>query len=508
MTLAALAYDDDEMQLAADLSHFYADPLGFVMYAFPWSSDPSLKVVELPEPWASKFNCKYGPDRWACEFLEDLSGLVRARRFNGVDAVDPIRMAVASGHGIGKSAMTGWLVCWILSTRPNAQGTVTANTFTQLETKTWAQIRKWMKMCVTSHWFHVGASKIVHKEFPEKWFCSAQTSREENSESFAGQHAVDSTSFYIDDEASAISDKIQEVQDGGMTDGEPMHFKFGNPTRNTGVFRECWRRLRHRWQTFKVDSRSVQITNKQFLQDMIDDYGIDSDRVKVRVLGDFPQQSLKQFIGQKDIDAAAGRHLKPTQFSFAPVIIGVDPAWTGDDDFVIVKRQGLQSEVLGVYERNDDDVHMATIIANFEIEHKAKAIFVDGGFGTGIVSAGRAMNRNWQIVWFSESSPDAGFLNMRAYMWGELKKWLKSGAAIPDDDVLTTDLAGPETVARLDGKIQLESKEDMRKRDLPSPNHADALALTFARPVLADIDVPAGFGKIIHDFNPYGEGDD
>jgi len=114
--------------------------------------------------------------------------------------------------------MTGWLVNWIMSTRPHAQGTVTANTGTQLETKTWAQIAKWTKMSVTAHWFSVsmgrGSMKMVHKEHPASWFCTAQTCREENSEAFAGQHAANSTSFYINDEASAIPEKIWEVQEG------------------------------------------------------------------------------------------------------------------------------------------------------------------------------------------------------------------------------------------------------------------------------------------------------
>ena len=256
---------DVDWELSNDMSFFYADPLGFVMYAFPWESDSSLQVCELKGKWKKKYKGLYGPDKWACEFLEDLGQSVKDRKFDGHNSVDPIRMAVSSGHGIGKSAITGWIVTWIMCTRPFSQGTVTANTFQQLDTKTWSQIRKWMKLSVASHWFTIGASKIYHNDYPESWFCSAQTCREENSEAFAGQHAANSTSFYINDEASAIPDIIFEVQDGGLTDGEPMQFNFGNPTRNTGRFRECWRKFRHRWKTYKVDSRDVQITNKEYL---------------------------------------------------------------------------------------------------------------------------------------------------------------------------------------------------------------------------------------------------
>jgi len=499
---------DPEVMLCEDMAAFYADPLGFVMYAYPWDTEPSIQVVDLQEPWASRYQSKYGPDVWACEYLERLGAEVAKRGFDGVNAVLPIRMAVSSGHGVGKSAMSGWLVGWIMSTRPLAQGTVTANTSAQLETKTWAQIAKWTKMCVTAHWFNIstgrGSMKMSHKDNPEKWFCTAQTCREENSESFAGQHAVSSTSFYVNDEGSAIADIIYDVQDGGMTDGEAMQFNFGNPTRNTGRFRECWRKFRKRYITYNIDSRTVQITNKEYLAELVEDHGEDSDTVKVRVRGDFPSQSFKQFISEADVEAAEQRHLKTTQYNFAPKVIGVDPAWSGDDEFVIWLRQGLFSEMLGHWEKNDDDIEMANILARFEDEHQADAVHVDGGFGTGIVSAGKAMGRTWQLIWFSAKSPDIGCLNLRAHMWNEMRKWLKDGGCIPMDHVLHSDLIGPETVPRLDGKILLESKEDMKRRGIPSPNRADALALTFAMPVVSSA---MAHGSVVkpakHDFDPY-----
>ena len=495
--------NDPEVMLCEDMASFYADPLGFVMYAYDWDSDSSIQVVELVEPWKSRYQTKYGPDAWACQYLDDLGAEVLSRGFDGINAVSPIKMAVSSGHGVGKSAMTGWLVDWIMSTRPYAQGTVTANTYAQLDTKTWAQIVKWTKKCITHHWFATSATKMYHKDYPESWFCSAQTCREENSEAFAGQHAVNSTSFYINDEGSAIANIIYEVQEGGLTDGEPMQFNFGNPTRNTGTFRECWRKFRHRWKTYKVDSRDVQITNKDHLQSLIDDYGIDSDTVKVRVLGDFPSQSFKQFISEADVEAAQQRHLKKTAYNFAPKVIGVDPSWSGDDEFVIGIRQGLYYRQLGKWEKNDNDIEMANIIARFEDDEGADAVHVDGGFGTGIVSAGKTMGRNWQIIWFSAKSPDVGCMNLRAHMWNEVRKWLKDGGCIPEDDVLRADLTGPETVPRFDGKIQLESKEDMKRRGIPSPNRADALALTFAMPVVKIDRVPASKQQIQHDFYPY-----
>lgn len=478
---------DPEDQLVEDMARFFADPLGFVMYAYPWGNDPSLQLVKLEAPWCFQYGSEFGPDKWACELLDHIGQQVREHSFDGIHAVEPIREAIASGHGIGKSAITAWIVDWIMSTRPNAKGTVTANTNEQLASKTWAEIAKWTKKCITGHWFEVGTGKgsmrMVHKDHPEEWRCNAQTCREENSEAFAGQHAADSTSFYIFDEASAVPDSVKEVAEGGLTDGEPMMFAFGNPTRNTGWFKDCFNRLRHRWNTRQVDSRSVQITNKKQIQEWIDDYGIDSDFVKVRVRGMFPAMSAKQFISITDVDAAFGRHIRLEQYMWAPKILTVDPAWEGDDEFVIGLRQGLVFKILRIIRKNDNDIQVAGIIASLEEEHQADAVFIDAGYGTGIVSAGKTLGKDWILVWFASEAIDHGCLNKRAEMWKLMRDWLKAGGSIPNDQVLYDDLIGPETVARIDGKIQLESKKDMKARGQQSPNRADALALSFAYPV-------------------------
>jgi hypothetical protein len=321
-----------EVQLAHDMGRFADDPLGFVLYAFPWDTDPALQLVELKSPWREKYGCKYGPDAWACDFLDAVAQEVRTRKFNGRMAVPVVRGAVTSGHGIGKSALTAWLVMWIMSTRPHSQGTVTANTAPQLQTKTWAQLAKWKKICITSHWFEIatgrGMMHMRHKDYPDTWFVSAQTCREENSEAFAGQHAANATSFYIFDEASAIPESIKEVAEGGVTDGEPMMFAFGNPTRNTGWFYETFGKQKHRWITRRIDSRKVQITNKKQIDEWIADYGEDSDFVKIRVRGEPPSASSNQLISRLVVEEAMRRKLGNHQFAFAPVILGVDVAWS------------------------------------------------------------------------------------------------------------------------------------------------------------------------------------
>ncbi len=224
---------DIDIQLADEIAQFYDDPLGFVYFSFQWK-EPNTPLHGFD-----------GPDDWQIDILKTIGEAVKDRKFNGVDPVDPIQIAVSSGHGIGKSALSAWIILWIMSTRANSKGVVTANTGDQLKTKTMSEVSKWRSRCITGHWFEMNAMSIVHRAYPDTWRVDAQTCREQNSESFAGLHCADSTPWYLFDEASAVPEKIWEVARGGLTDGEPMHFVFGNPTRNTGSFKECFRRNSH-----------------------------------------------------------------------------------------------------------------------------------------------------------------------------------------------------------------------------------------------------------------------
>jgi hypothetical protein len=470
-----IAQVDIEQMLVEDMGRFYADPLGFVLYAYPWGSGV-LKDFD-------------GPFKWQRDVLIDIGLKVAANGFDGIHAVDPILEGVASGHGIGKSALTGWLVDWIMSTRPHAQGTVTANTSSQLETKTWAQIAKWTKLCITSHWFTVntgrGSMKMYHKDYPESWFCSAQTCKEENSEAFAGQHAVTSTSFYIFDEASAVPNPIWEVAEGGLTDGEPMLFVFGNPTKNAGRFFDCFNKLRHRWKTWRIDSRTVPITNKVQIQAWADDYGDDSDFFRVRVKGVFPRAGTSQFISSELVEAARGKFIHPNSYRHAPKVLGVDVARFGDDQTVFIRRQGLAAYGLKKF-RKFDTMKVASLVAVEINEWNPDAVFIDlGNMGAGVVDRLHQLGYDMVIgINFGSTADDESkYFNKRSEMWGEIKEWLAAGGSIPDDPELADDLTGPEYGFDAKERIQLERKQDMKKRGVASPDCGDALALTKAQKV-------------------------
>lgn len=425
-----------------------------------------------------------GPRVWQHEELEALTNHLQdaEKRFQ------PYQVAISSGHGIGKSAFIGMLSNWAMSTFEDCKVVMTANTENQLTTKTMPEVGKWFKRSKYKDKFKVNATSIhsAEKDKEKSWRLDAVTWSLNNTEAFAGLHNQGKIILLVFDEGSSIADPVWDVAEGALTDENTViiWLVFGNPTRNVGRFKECFGKFRHRWRTKQIDSRTVEGTNKEKADQWVKDYGEDSDFVKVRVRGLFPSASFKQFISLEDVDGAFGKELRLEQYNFAPKILTVDPAWEGDDELVISIRQGLSFRILRVIPKNDNDIQIANLIADIEDEEKADVVFIDGGYGTGIVSAGKTFGRRWQIVWFSGASNDEGCLNKRAEMWKLMRDWLKEGGAIPADPVLHQDLIGPEAVPRLDGKIQLESKKDMKARNLPSPNRADSLALSFAFPVI------------------------
>jgi hypothetical protein len=467
-------------KLATIMATFADDPLGFVRFAYPWGEPGALKDYD-------------GPDTWQVSFLKGIGEEVKRNGFNGLNAVAPIRRAVSSGHGIGKSVMVAWLVGWIMSTRPHCQGTVTANTFTQLETKTWAAIQRWMKLCITAHWFSVTSNRIYQTDHKESWFVAPQSSKEDNSEAFAGQHAADSTSFYIFDEDSAVPDIIHEVAEGGLTDGEPMIFCFGNPTRNSGHFYDAaFGRMRSRWNPTVVDSRTSKFTNKAQIAEWAEDYGDDSDFFRVRVLGLPPSASDAQFIDQSRVTSAQKRQV--VVIPDEPLVAGADLAWGGGDDNVIRFRRGLDARsippirIKGEFTRDPSvlTTRLADVLSREYDGHKVSMLFLDSAGIAGPIAARlRALgHRNVQEVNFGSDSPDTHYRYMRDFMWGSMKEWLLQGA-IDSHPELEADLTGPGIRPDNRQRVWLESKETMKKRGVDSPDDGDALALTFAAPVKA-----------------------
>jgi hypothetical protein len=522
-----------DVRLTADeilgdiMAGFFADPLGYVMFNFPWGKDSACMSVPLHDKYRERFpNCEFGPDLWQCEYLDQWGEEIRKRGFNGRDAVDRIHFSTASGHGIGKSVLVAFIIMFIMDTRPHCKGTVTASTQDQLKSKTWAELGKWWGLSTTKHLYEYsnsrGSMSFKRKGYIGSWFVNGQTSKEENSESFAGQHAANSTSFYIFDEASGVPDKIFEVREGGMATGEPMMFDFGNPTKNSGMFFE-----NHEGK-FKdsgiilraIDSRLVHITNKNDIESKRKLWGEESDFFKVRVRGVFPSKGSVQFMdGDQVLEAMRRPDINHSgAWSGHSVVLGVDPARFGDDESVIYPRVGMDARSFPAIRMNGLDTVQLTGKVIEQVRYfrgigmKVAAIFVDGtGLGGGVVDQLRHLGYPVYEIGFGWKPNDPKMYRYRGdEMWDHLKTAVATRLLLPQErtrngDDLRTQLTQREYGYTLSGQINLESKKDMKERlgSNSSPDIADALALTFAMEIAPD-DLPAGeeTAGVVHEYDP------
>lgn len=455
--------------LAGYLAEVTNDPLKFVETAFPWGKK-SLRNAQ-------------GPQKWQKEVLEHIKISL------GKNEKSPIKIAISSGHGIGKSTLAAWIILWSISTRPDTKGIVTANTERQLKTKTWAELAKWLRLSVVAPIFNMTSSTIfsADKKYEKTWRIDVVPWNANNTEAFAGLHNKGGRILVVFDEASAIDDKIWEVTEGAMTDDDAQIIwtVFGNPTRTTGMFRECFGRFRHRWNRFCIDARSSSITNKCQIERWIEDYGIDSDFVKIRVLGQFPSDGGNTFIRRHIALSASLREVTLKDVVDEPKIMGIDIARFGDDASVIVKRKGRLCMKIERF-RKLDTMTFASIVAERIKEFEPDAVFADsGGVGGGVIDRLHQLGFPVTGVEFGGKPSDkTKFLNKRAEMWGLMGKWLADVGKIPKDDDLIADISAPTYSFSGDkGQIVLEKKDEMKKRGLASPDAADALALTFAYPV-------------------------
>lgn len=472
---------DPFLELVDDIASFTHDPLAHARYAYPWGEGDLLGVD--------------GPRTWQADVMGD----IRDHLTDPATRHTPCRISVASGHGIGKSALIAMLSKWGMDTCEDCKVVLTANTEPQLRTKTMPEVAKWSRLAITADWFKITASALASTVpgHDKSWRLDAVTWSKENTEAFAGLHNLGKRIIVIYDEASGIDDKVWEVTLGALTDEntEIIWIAFGNPTKNTGKFRETFGRMRDLWKTRQIDSRTVEGTNKAYLQELVDTYGEDSDIVKVRVRGLFPSASSLQFIPSSVVDAARKRTV-PIDYN-EPVVMGVDVARFGDDASTIYFRRGRNGAYMPPIKlRGVDTMTLASKVAEQAMLSGASVVNVDeGGIGAGVVDRLVQMNVPVRGVQFGARPEGLVKLrhgvkvaNRRAELWAVMREWLEGGV-IPDDQSLSDDLTGVEYGFDANDRILLEKKEHMKKRGLASPDDGDGLALTFATQVL-----PAAWG--------------
>lgn len=474
------AKDEQELMSRLWAPALKDNPLAWVMYVFPWGQ----KGTPL-EHFA-------GPRKWQKEVLNDLATHIKEN--NGLVDFNTFRMATSSGRGIGKSALVSWIVIWMLSTRIGSTSIVSANSESQLRSITWAEITKWLSMSINSHWFEVSATRVMPAkwitELVERdlkmgtryWGAEGRLWSAENPDAYAGVHNFAGV-LLVFDEASGIDDSIWSVAAGFFTENTPNRFwmAFSNPRRNSGYFYETFHGKRDFWKNKIVDARTVEGTDKNVYQSIIDEYGSDSSQAHVEVYGQFPNASDDQFISSLLVDEAMQR--EKYKDLTAPIVIGVDPARFGSDSTVIAVRQGRDIIEIKKYKGDDTMETVGRIIEAIEEYRPALVCIDEGGLGAGVVDRLKEQRYKIRGVNFAnKASNSMMYGNKRAEIWGLMREWLKS-AAIPSDRYLKTDLISPLMKPDSKGSIFLESKKDMKARGLASPDAADAIALTFSYPV-------------------------
>jgi hypothetical protein len=475
------AEDEQELMVQLWSPQIANNPETFVLFVFPWGQEGT--------PLA-KFK---GPRAWQRRVLRRLADHIKEN--NGALNPKVFRKALASGRGIGKSALVAWLVLWFVTTRIGASVIVSANTETQLRTITWSELSKWAAMALNAHWWEIVGIKMDPakwiRELVERdlrkgtryWGAEGKLWSADNPDAYAGPHNHDGM-MVIFDEASGIDDGIWSVASGFFTEeiADRYWFAFSNPRREVGYFYECFNSKRDFWETEQIDARTVEGTDKAYYQQIVDEYGEDSIEAKVEVYGEFPTGGDDNFIGSTLVDDATARALHNDMT--APVIIGVDPARGGADSTVIVVRKGRDLTTIRRFQGDDTMTVVGHVIDAIQEFHPALVVIDEGGLGYGILD--RLHEQKYKVVrgvnFGSKSKTPRMWGNKRAEMWGAMKSWLKT-ASIPKDRLLKADLMGPKKKPNSAGIMFLEGKKEMKARGLASPDSADAIAVTFAFPV-------------------------
>jgi hypothetical protein len=494
MALEAAA--NEQAELTEDLSAFVHDPLGAVLYGFPWGVPGTDLEKDL------------GPRKWQAEILDHIGAHLSDPKTRHT----PCRVAVSSGHDIGKTALISMVSWWAQSTFEDTRENITANTGGQLATKTQPELAKWFRLAINADWFEVNVTsvKIRDDEHRDEWRLDFTPWSEANPAAAAGLHNKRKRLLLVFDEASEIPKIIFEVAEGVMLDEdtEIIWLVFGNPTRNQGPFYDAvFGTQRHRWKHFVIDSRDVEGTNKQQLQEWLEDYGEESDFFRVRARGLPPRSNSGQFIDQELITGAQKRAARALPDD--PLVAGVDFAWGGSDDNVIRFRKGYDAASIAPIkvkgELTREPAIMTAKLADVLTRtwgpqnQKVAMLFLDSaGIAAPVEARLRAMGfKNLCVVNFGADSPSTKCAYFRDYMWAEMKEWLRLGAIDKDPD-LAADLAKPVLVEDRKQRIKLEPKDVMKKRmaklgiDSSSPDDGDALALTFAMKVAPPRPKPAG----------------
>lgn len=396
------------------------------------------------------------------------------------------RLTVRSGHGVGKSAFLSITVIWFMLTRFPCKVPCTAPTAHQLSDVLWAELAKWHRVLEERHpalggLFEWTRDEFRLKEAPKESFAVARTARSEKPEALQGFHS--DNLLIIADEASGIPDIIYEVGQGALSSENAMVILTGNPTRTSGFFFDTHHKMRERWAQVVVNGETCPLVGQQFIDDIAQQYGKDSNVYRVRVQGEFPRSEDDVVIPLELCEAAAMRDVD----MYGPIRWGIDVARFGADRTVLARRcDNATTAVHKAWSGMDTMQTAGRVYAEWldtPVEKRPTSIFVDLiGIGAGVHD--RLMELGLPVVGINvaeAASVSDQYNRLRDELWFRGRKWLeKRHCKLVDDPTLIAELSLPRYTITSSGKLKVEGKDELKKRYPRSPDVADAFLLTFA----------------------------
>ena len=391
------------------------------------------------------------------------------------------RVSIRSGHGTGKTTFEAWVVLWALVCFPLVKVPVTAPTGHQLSDVLWAELSLWHSRMVPelAALFEWSSELFCRRDAPKQAFAAARTSRPEKPEALQGFHAE--TLVFVIDEASGIPDEVFQVAEGALSTDGAYVVMCANPTRMDGYFYDSHHKMRHRWAALHWNGEDSPLVSRAYIADMAEKYGTDSAIYRIRVRGDFAGNP-DGVIPLELIESANVREVKP----FGDEVWGVDVARFGADRTALARRRGNSMPAAVEAWTGKDTMQTAGMIkARYDAAVlKPVAIYVDViGLGAGVVDRCAELKLPVVGVNVAESpSVQDQYNRLRDELWFKAREWLgRRDVCVATDEALTAELTLPSYRVLSSGKKQVESKEELKKRGVVSPDPADAFCLTFAQ---------------------------
>ncbi len=430
------------------------------------------------------------PDEWQKAVLNDL--------------VKYPKVSVRSGQGVGKTALEAGAIIWFLVCRPYSRVIATAPTMQQLYDVLWAEIAKWLNDSLVKNLLKWTKTKVCMIGDDERWFATAKTAtKPENMQGFHEEHML-----IVVDEASGVADPIMEAILGTLSGDDNKLLMCGNPNRLEGVFYDSHNSDRDKFKVHKVSSMDSTRTSKDNIDMLLKKYGADSDVARVRIFGDFPKGALDSLISMETVELACSSRIEESEITTSNVLhIGCDVARFGDDKTVITPRIATKVFPFAKYSKKSTMETAGNVILTckeymkkYQNLKRCMIKIDDTGVGGGVTDRLREVVSEERLPYTiipvnnGSAATDDYYANLGSQIWGEVRDLLeenfsnmmqgekKAVIELPYDDEMIKQLSNRRKKITSSGKIQLERKEEMKKRGVGSPDIADSITLALYEP--------------------------